>query len=328
MTEKYKIYLSEDIKSRLYNDAELFEFFKKDGSVNLNAFLKILLVNYFDRYRHGKEDQVSRIKQDILNNTNTSDEDAEILAYKIANTYIDEYEGNPERGTVITLTVSGESYETIGIIESNLLKDCSLSQYLRNMFLSYLAIPRNRREEIIYKDIYELITTAIERRQILTFSTSVLDSGSSFSVEPYFIAPSREEQCGYLICKDLAADKPRSFRISRLTKVFVTKNTFSPDLTLQNSLYEQSLRSPQAVTSSVQTVVRMTSNGIRKFHLITKNRPDVLKTDGELYYFDWPELQLEEYFKRFGEDAIVIEPLSLRSKLKKYYDKAAAAYID
>ncbi len=38
MTEKYKIYLSDDTKSRLINDAEFFEFTKKDKSVNLNSF--------------------------------------------------------------------------------------------------------------------------------------------------------------------------------------------------------------------------------------------------------------------------------------------------
>ena len=55
MSEKYKIYIPEEMKSRLMNDAELFDFTKKDGSVNLNAFLKELLVNYFDQYRETKE---------------------------------------------------------------------------------------------------------------------------------------------------------------------------------------------------------------------------------------------------------------------------------
>ena len=57
MTEKYKIYVPEDVRSRLVNDAELFDFEKKDGSVNLNAFLKELIVNYFDEYRERKERQ-------------------------------------------------------------------------------------------------------------------------------------------------------------------------------------------------------------------------------------------------------------------------------
>ena len=55
MTEKYKIYLSEDTKARLINDAELFEFYRNDGTVNLNGFLKELIVNYFEQYRKDNE---------------------------------------------------------------------------------------------------------------------------------------------------------------------------------------------------------------------------------------------------------------------------------
>ena len=51
MTEKYKIYIPEEMRLRLLNDAELFDFCKKDGSVNLNGFLKELLLQYFDEYR-------------------------------------------------------------------------------------------------------------------------------------------------------------------------------------------------------------------------------------------------------------------------------------
>ncbi|WP_044915717.1 hypothetical protein [Butyrivibrio sp. WCE2006] len=66
-------------------------------------------------------------------------------------------------------------------------------------------------------------------------------------------------------------------------------------------------------------VVRLNKYGVKKFKAITKNRPIVSKIEGDLYYFDWPELQLEEYFKRFGQDAIVIEPASLKEKIKKFY---------
>ena len=61
MTEKYKIYLSEDIRSRLINDAELFEFTRADGSVNLNGFLKELIVNYFEQYRKDSEDLLAYV---------------------------------------------------------------------------------------------------------------------------------------------------------------------------------------------------------------------------------------------------------------------------
>ncbi len=72
MTEKYKIYLSEDTRSRLLNDAELFEFTKKAGSVNLNAFLKTLIVNYFEQYRHDSEKLLCNIINDLTDITKIS----------------------------------------------------------------------------------------------------------------------------------------------------------------------------------------------------------------------------------------------------------------
>ena len=63
MTEKYKIYLSEDTKARLINDAELFEFYRNDGTVNLNGFLKELIVNYFEQYRKDNDEHTSTTKR-------------------------------------------------------------------------------------------------------------------------------------------------------------------------------------------------------------------------------------------------------------------------
>ena len=88
MTEKYKIYLPEEMKARLLNDAELFDFIKKDGSVNLNAFLKTLLVNYFDQYRETKANLLDTILSDLSAFSSISNEDANAIADKIINTSI------------------------------------------------------------------------------------------------------------------------------------------------------------------------------------------------------------------------------------------------
>ena len=66
MTEKYKIYIPEEMRLRLLNDAELFDFCKKDGSVNLNGFLKELLLQYFDEYRETKERLLDTILSDSV----------------------------------------------------------------------------------------------------------------------------------------------------------------------------------------------------------------------------------------------------------------------
>ena len=319
MTEKYKIYLSDDTRSRLINDAELFEFTKKDESVNLNSFLKTLIINYFDRYRHDSENLLSNIKQDLTSITSISNKDAALLADKIINTYIKTDSLQSSKNSALTLTVSGSSHEILKIIENNMLKDTSLSQYLKDMFNSYLSIPRSERETIIFKDTYEDISKALKEHRILSFTNTTSGDEKAYLVEPYIIAPSKEEQCNYLLCKDRNSRKPRTFRISRLRSVFVTSDTFPVDPDIQKELQEKAIRSPHSVSLTVQAVVRLNKYGVRKFKAITKNRPIVSKIEGDLYYFDWPELQLEEYFKRFGRDAIVIEPESLKEKIKKFY---------
>ena len=319
MTEKYKIYLSDDTKSRLINDAELFEFTKKDESVNLNAFLKTLIVNYFDQYRHDSENLLSSIKQDLTAITSISDKDAAILADKIVSTYIKADSFQSSKNSALTLTVSGSSYEILKIIENNMLKDTSLSQYLKDMFNSYLSIPRSEREAIIFKDTYEDIAKALKDHRILSFTNTTSGDEKAYLVEPYIIAPSKEEQCNYLLCKDRSTRRPRTFRISRLRSVFVTSESFPVDPDTQKELQEKAIRSPQSVSLTVKAVVRLNKYGVKKFKAITKNRPLVSKIEGDFYYFDWPELQLEEYFKRFGRDAIVIEPASLKEKIKKFY---------
>ena len=65
MTEKYKIYISEDTKTRLINDAELFEFTRADGTVNLNGFLKELIVNYFEQYRKDNDELLQNMLSDL-----------------------------------------------------------------------------------------------------------------------------------------------------------------------------------------------------------------------------------------------------------------------
>ena len=59
---------------------------------------------------------------------------------------------------------------------------------------------------------------------------------------------------------------------------------------------------------------------------IVKNRPQVTSVEGDNYIFDWPMQQLEDYFRRFGKEAVVLRPKSLKSRLRRYYEEALEAY--
>lgn len=325
MTEKYKIYIPEEMRLRLLNDAELFDFCKKDGSVNLNGFLKELLLQYFDEYRKTKERLLDTILSDLSAFSSISREDADAIADKIMNSYMRNTEFKSERNAAITLTVSGRSLDIMHSIENNMLSRVSLSQYLNDFFSSYLSISRKDRERILFQDIFEELNTAIRKNSIIRF-TSTSAPKVIFTVQPYCIAASKEEQCNYLLCTDHVSGIPRTFRISRIHALFTSSDKFLPDESRKAELQEIAGRSPQAASKSVEAKVLFTDKGMQKFHLVTKNRPDVLKKEGNTLYFHWPRLQLEAYFRRFGKEAVILEPDECRESMRFFYKKAWEAY--
>lgn len=326
MIEKYKIYLSEDTKTRLINDAELFEFFRNDGSVNLNGFLKELIVNYFEQYRQDNEELLNSVLGELSSVKALKAKDASVLAEKIIRTYINNKENASGKSTVITLTVSGESYNIVRIIENNLLKDNSLSGYIKDMFLSYLSIPRNRREEIIFRQTCEALNRAIAESKVISFTSTNSNNQIAVTAEPYLIATSKEEQFSYLLCHGHHSDKDHTFRISRLRNVFVTSDTFVRSRKTAERLTRIGMRSPHSAAPDIHAVVLMSERGKQMYKMIVKNRPSVSLIEDGKYHFDWPEMQLEDYFRRFGKEAVVLRPKSLRTKLQKYYSDALEAY--
>lgn len=325
MTEKYKIYIPEEVRLRLLNDAELFDFYKKDGSVNLNGFLKELLLQYFDEYRETKERLLDTILSDLSAFSSISREDANAIADKIMNSYMRNTEFKSERNAAITLTVSGRSLDIMHSIENNMLSRVSLSQYLNDFFNSYLSISRKDRERILFQDIFEELNTAIRKNSIIRF-TSTSAPNVIFTVQPYCIAASKEEQCNYLLCLDNETGIPRSFRISRIRTLYSSSDKFIPNESRKLELQEIAGRSPQSTSKGIEAEVRLTEKGLQKFHFITKNRPDVSKKDGNTLYFNWPKTQLEEYFHRFGKEAVILSPDDCRESMRIFYKKAWEAY--
>lgn len=325
MTEKYKIYLPEEVRSRLLNDAELFDFAKKDGSVNLNAFLKELLVNYFDEYREKKDRLRESVLETLADFPSVTKRDANAIADKLLHAYAKDQELGGERDCAITLTVSGRSLDVMRSIENNLLRDVSLSQYVNDLFNSYLSIARNQRERIIFRETYDELITAMQRKRVVTFaSTSAPDL--VFSVRPYVIAASKEEQCNYLLCTDRDGNFTRTFRISRIRSLFVTSDVFTPDAKTLQDLKELAIQHPQSASKNVEAKVLLTDRGIQRFHVIVKNRPEVLRREGNILYFNWPRYQLEEYFSRFGKDAIILSPQECLDGMISFYENAVKAY--
>ena len=231
-----------------------------------------------------------------------------------------------DRNIAITLTVSGRSYDVMKAIENNLLSDISLSHYINDLFSSYLSIARNSREMIIFRDTFEELNDAIQNKRIVTFSTSS-SNNLVFTVKPYIIAASKEEQCNYLLCTDVNHRTLHTYRISRISALYTTTDCYIPDEDDRQRLIDIARRNPQSTARNVDAVVKLTDRGIHKFHMIVKNRPEVLKREGNTFYFNWPKGALEDYFRRLGYDALIVSPEECRESMKAFYGRSLDTYM-
>ncbi|WP_049945082.1 WYL domain-containing protein [Butyrivibrio sp. AC2005] len=150
-----------------------------------------------------------------------------------------------------------------------------------------------------------------------------------YVVEPYEVAASKQEQNNYLLCSDCDTGKVRSFRISRMKNVFLLAEKFAPQDDIMKKIHVAVKKGPQFSFDSIEkSCVILSDEGKRKYKMIYTNRPIVEKVDGDKYYFEWPLVQLEEYFKRFGKDAVIIFPQIAKNNLRSFYEQASNVYAD
>ena len=107
---------------------------------------------------------------------------------------------------------------------------------------------------------------------------------------------------------------------------YTTSDCFTPNEKVRKRLLEIAIRNPQSASKNVRAKVILTEIGSRKFHMITKNRPTVSKREGNVFYFDWPKKQLEDYFSRFGKEAVIVSPRDCRLSMMVFYNTALEAY--
>ena len=325
MTEKYKIYLSASTKNSLITDAELFEFYKKDGTVNLNAFIKQLIVNYFDEYQRENHILRKKLQEALTAKTEIKDQDVEDVIDEIIGIRENSNSGEDSIDESVTITVSGESQNIVNLITENLLRQMGLSEYIRNMIMAYLSMPRSEREKRIFKEEYDRISKAIANHRRITFLTK--RGKKKYTVDPYVLATSKQEQNNYLLCFDRTSGKERSFRMSRITSIYeLDENCEINEESIEKFKLAEK-RGAQFTFASIQeSCVYLSEEGKRKYSMIYTNRPTVNRVEGDYYYFEWPLVQLEEYFKRFGKDAVIISPRESNENLKRFYEEANEVY--
>ena len=325
MEEKIKIYVPEGVDRILKKDMELFEFYKKDGSLNRNDFYNTLIVNYYETYQEHNDILLKKI-QDLLEEEGFLEE--EDLAYRILQLSEDSLErlDGGKKDVTVSIKPTKLSSSTFRFIEDILIRNQTISGYFRDLFASYSLLPQDKRERILFKDKFEILEKAIEEKRKVCFYTA--NNKTVHIASPYLIADSREELFNYLLCeyKGMAY----SFRISRMEKVVLLNEAAEFEEETVRLLEKMRRNGPQfaydARRKDPLIKVYLTPRGEEMFRKIYLHRPSPIKKEGGIYWFECSTGQAYQYFSRYSRNAVILEPKDLQDDMMKFYAMGSRAY--
>lgn len=325
--EKIKIYVTERIANILEKDAEGFEFFKKDGrTVNKNALLTNLIVNYHNNFMQQQTELLTFLKSKIFSSVALNEKILNDLCFDLCEK-LNERSAAPNGekfDKLVSLKPTRESEPIIDYIESYCLMGRTLSEYFRSMFASYAALPQDKRELIIFKKQYDAVARAIREKKRV-FITTRRGFNQKIDCAPFDIANSKEELHCYVLVVTKSCNPIRLSRIVSVTQLAADAE-FTPK---QIEVFEKmKTYGPQFIygPNEEEVLVELTAKGIDKFKRIYVHRPVPVRVENNYYYFNCSHSQIVQYFVRLGADAKIIYPQSVRDEVYNFHRRSLDRY--
>lgn len=214
----------------------------------------------------------------------------------------------------------------------NQFYDNRIGIYLKCILEEYAELPYSEREKIYFRESYDLVESAIRTQSLLKVTT---ENGLKFHVHPYKMIEDPLATRWYLAgySSPISGEKKLqtcSFRVPRLKNIQILKQ--SGHLTRQEiSVLEHAIekRTVQFLLSEEEEIrIYLTDEGIKEYNKRIYLRPvkdDEASTEHE-YVFHCTTRQAEYFFFRFGANAKVLKPESLRQHFAEMYAVAHESY--
>ena len=324
MDEKIKISLSKNTIELLKKDCAEFKILKENGQPNMNAFINILIINFYESFSASEEILHQELKSALSIIPEYYKEQVFENVIKIFAKRSD-YAGDKTRSTTFSFKPTKVSKKALLYVQHVLLQNESLSSFYRRMFLSYAQKTKNEREKIIHKENFEILQKAITQGSQVCLQ---LQSGVVMNnISVYSICPSKDELFNYVLLCDNKHNL--TMRLSSLKTVSILPK--ASHIPKENkALFDRQIacaaQYPMYNTDNEPIQVQLTDKGKKLFEKIYLYRPTPVKIEGDVYTFDCSANQLLYYFERFGESALILSPKKLGIFMRNYYYFALKKY--
>ena len=323
MTEKIKISVPEKIYELLRKDAKDFRILKPSGEENLNAFINILVINFYEEFSADDESLRESIKEAL---SAIPEKYAKEAFSEVMNAITKrEKEENLGKSVALSFKPTKSSESVTVYIENVLLKNEAISSFYRRLFIAYSKKLKNEREKIIHKHNYELLVSGVKKGLQICIS---LDNGQVYNnVSVYAIEPAKDELFNYVLC--FSNKKNRTLRLAKIKTVsLLAKNAEIPEES--QCMFARQIAAgaqyPIYSTDNEPIRVQLSAKGRELFDKIYLYRPIPMEIDGDVYIFNCSANQVLYYFERFGSEALILSPKKLGIFMRNYYYFALKKY--
>lgn len=323
MDEKIKISAPKSLYELLKKDCEDFKIIKSDGSPNMNAFLNVIVSNFYEEFAGTEEklrDEVSkaveivpdRYRETVFLNT------LKILTKK-------QSYGENKQSKVFSFKPTRNAEKAVIYIENLLLQNESLSSYYRRLFTAYSQRTKNEREKVVFKENYCLLMKAIRKGVKVCISLTGDNVIKGASV--YSVSAAKEELFNYvLFCNGKQNVTVRLASVKTVSLLAERSEIPEGNVVLFRRQVECAPQYPMYNTDREPIKVQLTEKGKELFKKIYLYRPTPVNTEGDIYTFNCSANQLLYYFERFGDSAIILSPKKLGIFMRNYYYFAYKKY--
>lgn len=215
--------------------------------------------------------------------------------------------------------------------------DDRIGMYLKAVLEEYCGLPYVQREQVYFQELIQTTQSAILAKQQLKLEMhQPSDPGrKTVRVKPLCIQQDTARQYNYLAGM-LSFDNGSSWAPGsiRLTSVKhfrqLCEHSFLSQAdreTIESGIQHRGIQYLSSQTGIETIVVHLTEKGRQLYTRILNQRPTLTKKQNDdLYEFQCTAFQAENYFFRFGQEAVIIQPESLKETLRKRYEAALRGY--
>ena len=221
----------------------------------------------------------------------------------------------------------------------------SLHRWAAALMQSYVSRPDHERERLFCYPMYRTCKIALisgregKKPAFGQMRVAFWEGGTlkKARLKPYSLEGGQNLTYNYLTGLEKAVDdregwRPIAIRLGRISSLSLTPGA---GLTAtQRQMVQAALSSSNIAylrDKPITVRVRFTDAGLDMLQWIVSNRPDFYfeaASNSNTAVMHTSEKQAYIYLNRFGADAVVLEPASLRRRLQGFYRRAAEAYAE